>query len=88
MVVLSKCVWNPLFHTDMITEIQLEQGAWDFSTGLRPTKTPVEKREVILKRQNDVPANRFLVFAGVNPDWNPPRNQASSSSTFLSNQQT
>ena len=32
------------------------QGAWGFSTGLRPTKTPVEKCEIILGRQDDVPA--------------------------------
>ena len=34
------------------TLIQLEQGAWDFSTRLTPTKTPVEKCEIILGRQN------------------------------------
>ena len=81
------CV-KPVMSYGYFTLIQLEQGAWDFSTGLRPTKTPVEKCGIILGRQNEVPANRFIVLACVNPDWRPPRNQASSSSTFLSNRQT
>jgi len=79
---------KPVMPYGYFTLIQLEQGAWDFSTSLRPTKMSVEKCEIILGLQSDVPANRFLVFPCVNPDWRSPRNQASSSSTFLSNQQT
>ena len=38
------------------------QGAWGFSTGLRPTKTPVQKCEIILGCQNDVPAMLSSMF--------------------------
>ena len=58
------CVCIPFWHSAWLAAHfhTTRQGVWGFSTGLRPTKTPVEKREIILGRQKNVPANRFPSF--------------------------